>query len=145
MCGNPAVSIFSAAYRTEIKLKQVATEDCYLCPELGKHILMSLRAENQIWEDGDPFRSADTNTLTESSFITSELNHYKEEHQGSDKVTRNTAEDKCFILILYHIGILLAEYFREKIWQNIFILMKWHLLKRGRKVLCKPSHEAASP
>lgn len=44
MCGNPAVSIFSATYRTDIKLKQVATEDCYLCPELGKHILLFPRA-----------------------------------------------------------------------------------------------------
>lgn len=123
----------------------MATWDCYLCPELGKHMSMPPRAEIQGWEDGDPFWSTDTNTLTESSWITSKQNHYIKEHKGSDKVTtRNTAKAECFILILNRIRILPVEYFRDTFWQNIFILLRQHLLKRSRKALANTGHKADS-
>lgn len=44
-----------------------------------------------------------TQTLIESSWITSKQNYYVKQCKGSEKVTaRSTAEAQCFILILNH-------------------------------------------
>lgn len=57
---------------------------------------------------------------------------------------KNTAEAKCFILILNHITAFLVEYLRDKCWQNIFILMRQHLPERSRVALASTSQKADS-